>query len=38
MKVLLCLKNESLILSATIYPISTRSPCQMRRNRTSETF
>ena len=31
-------KNESLTVSATIYPISTRNPCQMCRNRTSETF
>jgi len=31
-------KNESLTVSATIYPISTRNLGQMRRNRTSEAF
>jgi len=31
-------KNESLTVSATIYPISARNPCQMRRNQASEIF
>jgi len=31
-------KWTSLTVSATIYPISTRNPCQMPRNQTSETF